>query len=262
MPIPNRPRAGIRLHRETWKRVIWHTALHTSFAVLASVAVCTFLLDTFSAGIDRFGMAAAVLAPLLLGAPMIFIMSYRQQQLEHAYAELASVAARDSLTGCLNHGGFVSLVTAALDAGQGGTLLVIDADHFKTVNDRFGHAVGDTALQAIASAIRDRSGEDAIVGRLGGEEFGVFAPVASPFLARLLCETIRSAVEAIALEAPHPDVRLTVSIGGTLAQGGEPFGQLFRVADAELYAVKEAGRNAVRIASPADAEQDPLRVIA
>jgi len=240
-----------------------YTALQTGAAVLASLVISTVLLEVFSEGIGALGVAAALLAPLLLAGPMIFRYAMRQRQLQRAYAELAAAAARDSLTGCLNHGSFVSAVTGALEAGQGGSLLVVDADYFKTINDRFGHAIGDAALQRIAAAIRDHAGEQAIVGRLGGEEFGVFAPLESVSLAKLLGETIRAAVETITLEAADPAYRLSVSIGGAATRGHARFGTLFRVADAELYRAKGEGRNAVRIAPrPVEAEEPAFRVSA
>lgn len=262
MSLLHSSKPAVKLPRQDWKYVIRRTAFHTAFSVLASVAVCTVLLDTFSGGIDRFGMAAAILAPILLGGPMLFMMFYKQRQLERAYAELAATAARDSLTGCLNHGGFVSAVAALLQAGQGGTLLVIDADHFKAINDRFGHAVGDTALQSIAGAIRDHAGEQAIVGRLGGEEFGVFAPETDIAIARLLGERIRAAVETLTLETAEPGYNLSVSIGGAVSRGDALFDALFRSADAALYRVKEGGRNAVSIAHSPSEIPEVLRATA
>lgn len=256
-------RVAPRLSRDAWRKVLGYTAFHTLLAAAGSVILCILLFDNLAAGMDAFGTTIAALAPIVVGGPMIFYATVRRHQLAHAYQELEAAAARDSLTGCLNHGGFVDAVSAALNEGRDGALLVIDADHFKAVNDRFGHAVGDEALRLIAGAITAQAGPLAIAGRLGGEEFGVFVPGANAAVARLLGETIRAAIERLELAGAEPDFRLSVSVGGAIAIPGHRFGCLFRSADSALYDVKHLGRNGVRIASEQDTPPaPPLRVSA
>ena len=134
--------------------------------------------------------------PILIGGPMIFYLSVRHQELCLAYDRLEHAASRDSLTDCLNHGAFAEQVGATLRNADNpcGALLVVDADHFKSINDRFGHDRGDVALKLIAATIRSTVRSTDLVGRLGGEEFGIFLPGASRATAQAIAECIRHAV--------------------------------------------------------------------
>lgn len=238
-----------RLPRHAWAGIAWRTARHMAFAVVISVAVSFVLLETFSQGLGNIGLLAAIVAPLVLGGPMVFYMSMRQVELQLAYERLEAAAARDSLTNCFNHGAFVDAVTGALEntAGHGGALLVVDADHFKSINDRFGHASGDTALKLIVAAIRASVGASDIIGRLGGEEFGVFLPGAGPIGAGRTAEAIREAVQMIEFDAGEESCTLSVSVGGAVTSEPTGFSELFRSADQRLYRVKETGRNNIDI---------------
>ena len=156
-----------RLPRQAWAGIIGRTLGHMAVAVVISVVISYIILEVFSQGIGQIGLIVAIIAPLALGGPMVFYMSVRQFELQMAYDRLEAAAARDSLTNCLNHGAFVDAVSLALADEQagGGTLLVIDADHFKSINDRYGHASGDTALKLIVAAIRSSVGSLDIIGR-------------------------------------------------------------------------------------------------
>ncbi|WP_404402410.1 GGDEF domain-containing protein [Pelagibacterium halotolerans] len=225
------------------------TLRHLAFAVLASVIVSYAILETFSNGLGMVGLVAAIVAPLGLAGPMVFFMALKHKQLEIAYERLEAAAARDSLTQCLNHGAFVTEVSTLLAEaqGKGGGLLVIDADHFKSINDRFGHACGDTALKMIAATIRSVVRETDIVGRLGGEEFGIFLPGAGEAVTRIVAQDLRLRIRAITFDIGGETCSLSVSIGGAVSEGPAAFGDLFRYADAQLYAVKNAGRDNVEV---------------
>lgn len=238
-----------RLPQQAWAGIVRRTLGHMAVAVVISVAMSYFILEVFSQGLGEVGLIAAIVAPLALGGPMFFYMTVRQFELQLAYDRLEAAAARDSLTNCLNHGAFVDAVSIALrdETTGGGALLVIDADHFKSVNDRYGHASGDTALKLIAASIRASVRPIDIVGRLGGEEFGVFLPGANAEHAGQTAETIRQSVHMIEFDAgPHACV-LSVSIGGAVTAGPVEFGDIFRSADERLYKVKAAGRNSVNL---------------
>lgn len=237
------------LPRQAWADIAWRTARHMVVAVLISVAVSFALLEVFSQGLGGTGLVAAIVAPLVLGGPMVFFLSMRHVELQLAYDRLEAAAARDSLTNCLNHGAFVDAVTDALGdpTSHGGTLLVVDADHFKSINDRFGHASGDAALKLIVAAIRASVRASDIVGRLGGEEFGIFLPGAGQLEATRIAEAIRRAVQMIEFDAGEERCTLSVSVGGAVSAEAIGFGELFRSADQRLYGVKKAGRNNIDI---------------
>jgi diguanylate cyclase len=248
-----------KLQRSTWVVIARRTALHTTGSVLLSVLACHLLLSIFSQGLGTTGVVAAALMPILIGGPMIFYLSVRHQELCLAYDRLEHAASRDSLTDCLNHGAFAEQVGATLRNADNpcGALLVVDADHFKSINDRFGHDRGDVALKLIAATIRSTVRSTDLVGRLGGEEFGIFLPGASRATAQAIAECIRHAVATSVFEVGGHSHPLSVSVGGAVFDSPISFTDLFRSADRRMYAVKNSGRNSVDLvamdAGPVDA---------
>jgi diguanylate cyclase (GGDEF)-like protein len=177
----------------------------------------------------------------------------RSAQLREANRKLEKLASTDWLTDCLNRRAFTSRVGSNLGrAGGSGALLVIDADHFKTVNDRFGHERGDEVLQLIATAIRDSVRDGDLVGRIGGEEFGVFLKDAGLDVADRAAERIRAAVNGLFVTSDGIAQRLSVSIGGAICASDAGFSELFRIADRRLYEAKHAGRNRVELGGKAE----------
>ena len=171
-------------------------------------------------------------------------LSAAHAALADAHRWLAEKASRDHMTGFLNRESFFALLDGSRRKSDRGALLLIDADHFKRINDSFGHLVGDEALVAIAAAIgRGVRGGDT-VGRIGGEEFAALLPGASEADAAGIAERIRREVEAVDFRpaGAHP-WQLTVSIGGTLCPAGIAVSDLMREADRRLYEAKRNGRN-------------------
>lgn len=161
-----------------------------------------------------------------------------------AAAEL--LAARDQLTGLCNRRNFDQRLEAAIARaarhGDEFSLLMIDLDHFKNVNDYYGHATGDDVLRRFGEVLRERLRQNDVAARWGGEEFVVLADGAHLDNARLLAEQIREAVA----QTPFPPVpRVTVSIGIAEYQEGETGDDLLRRADKALYGAKRNGRNRV-----------------
>lgn len=239
------------LPKRAWLRVYRLSGAITLVSVALSVVFTNVIMEIFSAGINVQGLAVSIVMPLALGGPMTFMLVLRHEQLRHANGQLQHMATTDWLTACLNRGAFTGAVTRHLDrhdrAGSGGALLIVDADDFKGVNDRFGHDAGDEALRLIAGAIRRavRSGDP--VGRLGGEEFGVFLADTDVAAADHVAERIRRAVSAIDFAPGGVPCPLSVSIGGATYVAHAPFGELYRLADQHLYAAKNTGRDRVAI---------------
>jgi diguanylate cyclase len=238
MRLPELPRA-------VWRRIAMRTGLVISIASLVSLLLAHFMLSTFSGGLNLEGALASVLMPFLIGGPTMFYHQIQAAQLREANRRLEVLAATDWLTGCLNRRAFTGEVTAALAADplEGCGFLVIDADHFKTINDRFGHDRGDEVLQFIANALRDAIGDDDLVGRLGGEEFGVFLRGADADTTHIVAERMRRSINALCLRSGDALHRVSVSIGAAVGGGSESFSELFRLADQRLYRAKQAGRN-------------------
>lgn len=244
------------LPRSAWRSIVLWTAIPTALAVLASDVISIFLLGLLDHGINPAGLLAATVLPIVLGGPMMFYQSLRHQQLKLANTRLDILASTDWLTECLNRRAFTHRTSDMLEQhpGRAASLLVVDVDHFKAINDAFGHEAGDIALQLIALSIRETVGNADIVGRMGGEEFGVFMPHADLDAALIAAERILDAVARIRFapsDVPHP---LSVSVGGATATDPASFADLFRVADQQLYGAKAAGRNRLSLVRYAPAE--------
>ena len=121
--------------------------------------------------------------------------------------------------------------------------MMLDIDHFKLVNDTYGHSAGDNALQELVKSCRSVSRDSDILGRIGGEEFAICCPDATLSGALTLAERVRQACEALSLRTPNATFSITVSIG--LAQLGaeESLQDALHRADLLLYSAKKQGRN-------------------
>lgn len=164
--------------------------------------------------------------------------------------ELQVLATRDPLTGALNRRslfqGFETLFTEASEEGEELSFIMVDIDHFKSVNDRFGHAVGDKVIKLLATILTEFSRPNDLVGRFGGEEFCVVLPGAAADDAVEIAERMRLAVQEGHGAKFTNALRITSSFGvSTLSAGAESSGQLVEQADKALYTAKESGRNRV-----------------
>ncbi|MFP4155342.1 MAG: PAS domain S-box protein, partial [Halothiobacillaceae bacterium] len=168
-------------------------------------------------------------------------------------AELRWLATTDPLTGVFNRRHFMDrshqALAAALQAGEELSLIMLDVDHFKSVNDRHGHEAGDRVLKGLASILSQQLREDDLVGRLGGEEFAVLLPGTDRQLARTVAERIRARIEASPVPIRCGVLHITASLGvATLDAHDETVDRLLVRADAALYCAKDAGRNRVHAA--------------
>jgi diguanylate cyclase (GGDEF)-like protein len=212
----------------------------------------------------RLGIALVALGPMAVA-----IVNGARNDLLH---RLDHLARHDHLTGVLRRGAFFENASSALAglaaSGQPAAVLMIDIDHFKQVNDRFGHAQGDRALVAVAAALQSGLRDGAILGRLGGEEFAVLLPGTAATEARAAAERLRLRVAALSLPderaaggAAPPLAGLTASFGLAACSGArpQPLEALLARADTALYAAKAAGRNRVEAAGAALPDAVPAR---
>jgi diguanylate cyclase len=230
-------------------------ALWTVFGTLGCM-VAAMLLDSLSFGRlptaerDR-SLLTDIFVTIAVAGPFIFFFASKLRELAIAHYKLAILASTDSLTSVLNRGAFTTLVDAYLKDVRGaeriadGALLVIDVDHFKRINDSFGHDRGDEALQLIAQAIKGVLRGHDLVGRMGGEEFGVFLPATNPRNAEIAAERIRQAINELDFLPDGSRRPLSVSVGGASFADRVPFTALYREADRRLYEAKGLGRNRV-----------------
>lgn len=243
---------GLDMSSRGKPRVYLLTAVGTLFCILAA-----FVIDgySFETGAWRWGDNPLnnLVIPLVLAPPLLFFLLSKLRELSIAHSELMNVASTDPLTSCLNRRAFTALVDGYLERieqKQGraaGALLVLDVDHFKSVNDSFGHDLGDEALKLIADTIKTSVREIDLVGRLGGEEFAVFLPSVDAARTAAVADRICKAVRAAAFAPRGRAHQLSISVGGATFERRVTFADLYRVADERLYVAKKGGRNRVDI---------------
>ena len=192
-----------------------------------------------------------------------------QEEIERQNVELKRLATRDPLTGCLNRRAFYEdlekLFIQARETGQSLCCIMSDIDHFKSFNDRYGHAIGDQVLQAVARTLSGGMRSMDLLCRYGGEEFCIMLPGVGLEEAGAVAERLRNEIEtraASTVRSSQP-LKITSSFGVALltADLAEP-AQLIDQADQALYAAKESGRNRVRNWHEVEAErarQQPKR---
>ncbi|MGH1486328.1 MAG: GGDEF domain-containing protein [Cellvibrionaceae bacterium] len=173
--------------------------------------------------------------------------------LKQEVSELAELVSTDTLTGLNNYRHFTNIITQEIErskrTAQPTTLIMVDADHFKKVNDDWGHETGNEALKLIANCLKRNIRKLDIACRYGGEEFAVILPSSDIGTSAQVAERIREAVESAVLTANNgtDTIPLTVSLGLStyIVSQDDDWHKLVERADQELYRAKQQGRNQV-----------------
>jgi diguanylate cyclase (GGDEF)-like protein len=196
-----------------------------------------------SVPVQAFAYLAGYLLMIVNGFGFLLLCKQRDDE------KMARLATTDFLTGMVNRRAFFDQVEAARMLArrlcQPVALMMIDIDHFKDLNDRFGHATGDEALVVFADSARQTLREHDILGRLGGEEFALAMPGTGLEGALLAAERLRVAVTEAHVPTSGNPYTMTVSIGVVLVDPNEPLTVALARADHALYAAKRSGRNRV-----------------
>lgn len=195
--------------------------------------------------LDPATLGAAALEALVLSAAL----ADKTLAARHEHAQMRLLAETDTLTAVFNRRTLLdrlqALIAQARITQQPLALLFLDIDHFKALNDRYGHRVGDDALTAIAYTLRQILRSDDAVGRYGGEEFLVVLPGRDAAQAEAIAERLRTAIAAHAIGGDADDGGLTVSIGVAVLCAGDSVNALIERADQAMYAAKAGGRNRI-----------------
>jgi diguanylate cyclase (GGDEF)-like protein len=189
-----------------------------------------------------------ILAKRLRNDNVAIINGIRQQH------ELEYIANVDGLTGLFNRRWmnvfFKRQIARALNDNMPMALLLADLDHFKQINDKYGHLVGDEILSAVASLLTQQIRPSDLLARFGGEEFALILSGTSVEEAKQIAERIRAAIEAVQFKIDnevHQEIHVTISVGITSLMLGDEMNNLLTRADQALYQAKENGRNRVEI---------------
>jgi diguanylate cyclase (GGDEF)-like protein len=246
-------------------------AVYQRPAVAAAIYIASYLAFFVAIGITQVnpeqllsnrlnGFVACTMGwvlSVLLWRKFITI-TLQQGQLEKANAELQSkqrdlerLTRLDGLTGLYNRNTFVELtereLVRAQRQGSATAILLLDLDHFKRVNDTWGHPAGDAVLKNVAAVVTKSVRSTDLVGRLGGEEFIILLPGTTLIAARKLAEKVRARLEASPTVFENTSIQTTASFGlaGTTAAEKRDVENLYNSADKALYTAKQRGRNQV-----------------
>ncbi len=202
---------------------------------------------------SRLVLTALVLGVMVLTGFIIYVVArFFIRELGKAEDRLVTMATQDPLTGLFNRRETFSRIdterTRCLRSSSPLSIIMCDIDHFKRINDTYGHVTGDFVLQALADVLRQSVRSYDIVCRYGGEEFLIAAPETTAIQATELSERIRTAVEQTDIKtASGHAIRITVSLGASQMHGSEKIEETISRADQALYEAKNRGRNRVHV---------------
>ncbi len=226
--------------------------------VVAAITAVSTVLSVFMTGFGNIvfmpevpweeGFYISLIVPVLISPIVSTMVLSLLYQLAEAKAALARMSETDPLTGVGNRRLFFSaaapLLAAASQKGEPASIVLIDIDHFKRVNDTYGHAIGDATLIAVAGACTEALRAQDVFCRWGGEEFIALLPSASLHSACSIAERLRRNIESLAIAGVAEGV--TVSIGvAEVRDFAAPIDAAIALADRQLYRAKEGGRNRV-----------------
>lgn len=246
---------------------IRQTAVISAIAALLSVTFTGTIYFLFFGIDNRFWSAInmSFMIPWAITIPLGFHMSKQrfklvcltnrlnevQSNLREANKALEQRANFDGMTGLLSRDSFFSQLDKKLVDEKTSVLMIVDVDHFKNINDNFGHPIGDQALVLLGKIFRKTLRENDLVGRIGGEEFGIFLPETSTAEGQIIGEIVRHEIENTIFE-PYHNMRhvITVSIGMTDVAPRQQRAALMGNADTALFTAKRSGRNQVVLFEP------------
>ncbi len=237
----------------TKNRHIYITGVVSTMLTSSIVAAVVFLLyppeDIARELIIDLSLAVGLTFPITSFMASLVLRNHELSE------ELRRVVERDRLTDVATRDYFFAKLEQEPEAY--GISLMIDIDHFKRINDTFGHLAGDCVIREVAGLIRQEVRTHDIVCRFGGEEFVVFLHRADASEGARIAERMRMAVEVAEIRVGDVKVRATVSIGGSMKQAADDVSVSIQLAHTALYKAKQSGRNRIVMDAAKDGQADP-----
>jgi diguanylate cyclase (GGDEF)-like protein len=241
-----------RLRQQAWQIFLLQCGLSLTVVVFALLPVS--LLD------DRnYSMAALVVSAALILGIALFCAARLMRLLEGAHDKIASLTTHDDLTGLPNRSWFFDRLDEEIDRarryGNELSLVMVDLDNFRQVNDSFGHPLGDLALAEVARLLAANIRTSDVVARYGGEEFMIILPETDAARAARAAEKLRMVVEVNDISLEGPEIKVTISCGvadlaSTHPERGSLRDALVVAADRAMHRAKKNGRNQVLMHVP------------
>jgi diguanylate cyclase len=227
------------------------TLLLTGVATLCAIVVSQLCISVVGHGNRVWAVAYATICGFIIAPFFSYACIRLVKHLDTEHARMRRLAIQDGLTGLFNRRHFLGVVEREWSRAQrydtAAAMLLLDVDHFKTVNDRYGHLCGDAMLCAVADALEETLRQPDVLARFGGEEFIVFLPQTDPLGALDVAERMRLRIEQLQLPWEGQLVKVSISIGvAAMRPEHETLDHLSHDADVALYEAKAAGRNCVR----------------
>jgi diguanylate cyclase len=216
--------------------------------------ITSIIVNSFSASAVGLGLALITWRTNSVNLAQKRLIEEQTEELEKKNILLKKMARTDMLTGLYNRMRFTEFVeqeiARARRTGEESCLVMLDLDHFKSVNDIFGHPNGDTILKWIAGVMKSQLRDTDILARFGGEEFTILLPGTSVEGAYNVAEKVRLAIEHCTFPGQMEKLKLTASFGITslTADANATFDSVYREADKALYRAKDKGRNRIECA--------------
>lgn len=232
-------RIELPFRKATSIRQVWINSIVVVIFAMISANALMFMLAPFELAYALIFRTPVV--AFLISAPLSYYFSKLMLRNYELTRTLKNLVQRDRLTDVATRDFFFSRMQAEPDGY--GVSLMVDIDHFKRVNDTHGHLTGDAVIKMVAGILKREVREDDIVCRFGGEEFVIFLHRADTEEGWEVAERMRNAVAASMLALGGGDVRVTISIGGSLKQSTDDIQTAIIAADAALYRAKALGRN-------------------
>jgi diguanylate cyclase len=231
----------MKIRIRNWWQVLGYSALVTLVSVAVPLIVVSITLWPLPFKFKLPILAISGFIPLFIAAPISIFALNILRLIQETVEKLDNIIKFDSLTGVLVRGHFLHLIAEIRNSA--GYVAIVDADHFKRINDTYGHEAGDIALKHIATTMRQAIGTSGIVGRMGGEEFAIYLPGASYEQAKLVCSSICSALRNIPIVYRGAEIFAKVSLGVVQDSLSENITATMRRADMCLYQAKAGGRD-------------------
>jgi diguanylate cyclase (GGDEF)-like protein len=246
----------INTHRDVLRHTGKRVAIAAGATLVMTVTTLLMHLGTdFSATVSVgnilvFSLCIATLISTSLSGALSYRSALLMRELTLTRSELSRISQTDQLTGLFNRRGFDDAAALALTSARKRcvpvTVFVCDIDHFKSINDRYGHEAGDGVLVEVADMLRELAKQEGVlVARYGGEEFAGLMVGVTRDQAELHTETLRTTCAAREIPIGEKLERVTISIGFTVSCADAELTELMRIADRALYAAKRRGRDRV-----------------
>jgi diguanylate cyclase len=216
-----------------------------------SELLTSIMVNAGSSAVFGLGLAVLIWRSTALGIYQHSLIEKQKEELERKNLLLKHLATTDMMTGLYNRTRFIEIVETEIErikrTDEDSCLIILDLDHFKIVNDLYGHPNGDTVLKLIAGVIKGQLRSTDILCRFGGEEFSALLPDTSIDGACRVAEKIRKAIEGCTFTGKLEKVKITASLGITLLgnRGSKTFETAYQQADKALYTAKDKGRNRI-----------------